>query len=120
MEKVISVNKNVIGFSILAWLVPFVVSLFMVDPVTKEYLPNFTIFKIVMFLILAVVTYASYTSLKKKQLLTITAANTFLLVNVLFDLVVLVLAFQIPIFVWATTVLPMYLIVFYGSYFLKK
>ncbi len=78
------------------------------------------IFKVVMFMILALVTYGLYTSLKKGQLLTIATPNTFLLVNVLFDLVVLVLAFQIPILVWVTTVLPMYLIVFYGGYFLKK
>lgn len=120
MNKIISTNKKVSGFSLLAWVVPFAVSIFMVDPVTKEYLPNFTVFKAVMFFILAVVTYVLYTSLKKDQLLTITTPNTFLLVNILLDTVVLVLVFQIPILVWVTTVLPMYLIVFYGGFFLKN
>jgi hypothetical protein len=120
MNKIISTNKKVLGFSFLAWIVPFVVSIFMVDPVTKEYLPNFTIFKAVMFVILAVVTYGLYTSLKKVQLLTIATPNTFLLVNILLDLFVLILAFQIPILVWVTTVLPVYLIVFYGGFYLKK
>ena len=120
MNEIISTNKKVIGFSLLTWVVPFAVSIFMVDPVTKEYLPNFTVFKVVMFLILAVVTYGLYVLLKKDQLLTITTTNTFLLVNILLDMVVLVLIFKIPILVWVTTVLPVYLIMFYGCFHLKK
>jgi hypothetical protein len=120
MKEIISVHKKVLGFSLLTWMIPFVVSIFMVDPVTNEYLPNFIVFKVVMFLILTVVTYGLYTSLKKDQLLTIATPNTFVLVNILLDMVVLVLAFQIPISVWATTVLPIYLIVFYGGFLLKK
>lgn len=120
MKEIIHTNKKVIGFSLLAWVVPFAVSMFMVDPVTKEYLPNFTVFKVVMFLILAAVTYGLYALLKKDLALTIAIPNTFLLVNILLDAVVLILAFQIPIFVWVTTVLPMYLIVFYGGFLLKR
>ncbi len=120
MNNLISINKKVIGFSLLTWIVPFALCMFMVDPVTKEYLPNFAIFKVVMFLALAIVTSILYTSLKKGQLLTIAIPNTFLLANIILDISVLVIALQITVTVWSTRVLPIYLIVFYGGFLLKK
>jgi hypothetical protein len=118
MEKIIS--KKIIGFSFLSWIIPFAVSIFMVNPVTGEYLPNFVIFKVVMLLLLSTITYYSYINIKKFGGLTIKVPNTFLAVNSIMDILVLMLAFQIPLSIWFITILPIYFIVFYGIYYLKR
>jgi hypothetical protein len=120
MKRYFDTTRQTILFGIVAWVIPFVVSIFMVDPVTKEYLPNIIVFKAVMASLLAIVTYLLYSVIRKARHLHSTVPNTFLASNTVLDGIVLVSLFGMPIVVWCTTVLPLYVIIFYGVYFLRR
>lgn len=102
---------------LVVWLVPFIVSMFLVridDAGEKIYLPNYLVFKILMIVIAGLVTYYFYQNMKKQKLLQWATAHVFLLVNGLMDLLILVVAFQMPLIEWVMTILPLYLLGFYG------
>ena len=120
MKNIFNFKKQVLFFALLSWVIPFGVSMVMVNPVSKEYLPNFTIFKSVMFILLLILTYFFYKRLKRESLLDMSSVHTFLLSNILLDGLVLLLMINLPFFLWVTTVFPVYLIVFYGMYYGKK
>ena len=120
MKNIFNFKKQVLFFALLSWIIPFGVSIVMVDPVSKEYLPNFTVFKAVMFILLLTLSYFFYKRLKIQSLLDMPSVHTFLLSNILLDSLILLLVINLPFFLWVTTVLPIYLIVFYGMYYGKK
>jgi hypothetical protein len=112
---IFSKNTKVYIFSLVTWLVPFVVSLFLVNPQTKEYYPNYIGFKLIMFVILSSITYLLMKKiLAKKHESKWKVANTFLLVNIIVDLALLVGLFGVTFVSWLTTILPVYIVVFYG------
>lgn len=111
----------VLGGAIAAWIVPMFVIFFMIDPVTMEYLPNETVFKITMILLSAIVTFLFFRKIKSRGILQAQVPHTFLLVNVVLDILILMGALGMPFTEWVTIVFPMYLVVFYGGYlYLKK
>lgn len=120
MKNIFNFKKQVLFFALLSWVIPFGLSMVMVNPVSKEYLPNFTVFKSVMFILLLILTYFFYKRLKRESLLDMSSVHTFLLSNILLDGLVLLLMINLPFFLWVTTVFPVYLIVFYGMYYGKK
>lgn len=120
MKKILNFNAIVLGGAIAAWIVPMFVSFFMIDPVTMEYLPNETVFKITMILSSAVVTFLFFRKIKSRGILQVQVSHTFLLVNIVLDILFLMGALGMPVTEWATTVLPMYIVVFYGGYLYFK
>ena len=116
MKKIFNFNTIVLGGAITAWIVPMFVSFFMIDPVTMEYLPNETVFKITMILSSAVVAFLFFRKIKSRGILQVQVPHTFLLVNVLLDILFLMGALGMPVIEWTTTVFPMYIVVFYGGY----
>ena len=117
MKKIFNFNAIVLGGAITAWIVPMFVSFFMIDLVTMAYLPNETVFKITMILSSAVVTFLFFRKIKSGGIMLAQVPHTFLLVNVLLDILFLMGALGMPVTEWVTTVLPMYIVVFYGLYF---
>jgi hypothetical protein len=120
MKKIFNFNAMALGGAITAWIVPMFVSFFMIDPVTMEYLPNETVFKITMILSSAVVTFLFFRKIKSRGILQAQVPHTFLLVNVVLDILILIGALAMPFTEWATTVFPMYIVVFYGGYLYLK
>ncbi|MCA4900470.1 MAG: hypothetical protein ACK514_03095 [Bacteroidota bacterium] len=55
---------NTYLYAVLTWLIPIVVSFFMYDPQTNQYLPNIPVFKSVM---IALTTLLTYYFFKKKK-----------------------------------------------------
>ena len=51
-------------YAVLTWLIPIVVSFFMYDPKTNQYLPSIPVFKSVM---IALTTLLTYYFFKKKK-----------------------------------------------------
>jgi hypothetical protein len=101
--------------AVVTWLVPFVVSCLMYDPDTKNFLPNFAVFKIVMVTTLIAVTVPIYIWLKPSHGCSrFSIATTFLVVNIVLDIVVLMLVLKVPFLVWLLSILPIYLLVFYS------
>jgi uncharacterized membrane protein YdbT with pleckstrin-like domain len=101
--------------AVVTWLVPFVVSGLMYDPDTKGFLPNFAVFKIVMVTTLIAVTVPIYIWLKPSHRCSRSSiASTFLVVNIVLDIVVLVMVLKVPFLVWLLSILPIYLLVFYS------
>ncbi len=121
MTNIISTNKLVLGGALVAWVIPMIVSFFMIDPVTMEYLPNELVFKITMIVVAAAVTLFLFKKFLTKNLLNLQVPHTFLIINVVLDVIVLMGMLAMPFAEWVTTVFPSYLIIFYGLYyFLKK
>lgn len=92
----------------------------MIDPVTKAYIPNELVFKITMEAICLIVTLFFFIGLKKQNMLTVNVPLIFLMVGVLLDMIVLIGMFGMSLTEWATTVLPAYVIIFYGLYFVIR
>jgi hypothetical protein len=109
-------------FAFLTWVIPIFVSFFLIDPNTKEYLPNFIGFKLIMFVLLSAVTYMLMKRIFAKSALgKWLTASLFLVVNIVLDLVVLISLLKIEFMSWLLTILPIYVIVFYGmEYLLHK
>lgn len=120
MKKILNFKAIVLGGAITAWIVPMFVSFFMIDPVTMEYLPNEMAFKITMILSSAVVTFLFFRKIKSRGILQVQVSHTFLFVNIVLDILFLMGALGMPVTEWATTVLPMYIVVFYGWYLYFK
>jgi hypothetical protein len=120
MKNIVSVNKMVLGGALIAWIVPMLVSFFMIDPETQAYLPNELVFKATMIAISAAVTFFFFNKLKKMNLLQVQVPHTFLIINVLLDIAVLIGVFAMPFTEWVTTVFPAYIVIFYGLYYLLK
>ena len=101
--------------AVVTWLVPFVVSGFMYDPETKEFLPNFVVFKAVMIAILIAVTVPAYILLTPSShgRFRFSTATTFLVINIAIDFAVLITILKVPFLAWLVSVLPIYILVFY-------
>jgi len=115
MNHLLNTNKKTLLYSIMSWLIPFTTSIFLYNPETKQFLPSFEIFKIIMLMILNITTYIFYKKLKKDspETFNISIPNTFTLTNILLDLLVLIILLKMDITLWIWSVLPIYLISFY-------
>lgn len=113
-------SRQVLIWGFISWLLPLFVSFFLIDPVTKEYLINYWVFKGLMLAILAGVLVFSYRSLQMKAQLTTATANTFLLMNVLGDCIVLLLLFRMDWYLWLTTIAPIYPLTIYGVFLMMR
>lgn len=107
-------NLNLYTSAFISWIVPLFISFFLINPTTKEYLPNFWSFKVIMLVVLGSLTYFLYKRLNSKDSGKVQIASTFIIVNSVLDLIVLVGFFGISILTWATTIWPIYVIVFIG------
>jgi hypothetical protein len=120
MKKYFTINKLTIIFAALSWFVPFFVSIFLIDPETKMPIIDPILFKVIMVVILAAITFYAYNKIKAKIGMYIQTANTFLAVNIVLDMAILVGLLGVPFVTWIATVLPVYILVFYGMYFIIK
>lgn len=102
--------------SVVAWLIPVFISFFMVDPQTHAFLPNIYIFKTVMVVSSAAVSYCFYAYLSSRRGLSILVPVIFLVVRAIIDNVMLALGQVMTVGRWAFTILPFYLLVFFGLY----
>lgn len=111
----------IVGGAFLAWFIPFAVSFFLVEPTTPPtYKPNIYVFYAIMVFLLAVVVYYFYRRLHSKKSLVLNVAHIFLAVAVVLDMGVLVAVFKMSWLLWVKAILPSYLLIFYGFYFLLK
>lgn len=120
MTKYFLISRLTVILSVVSWLVPFLVSMFLINPETKETIISPVLFKSLMLVILALITVFGYRKILNISPLTIQTPNTFLAINIVFDLVVLVTLLSVPFQVWLLTVLPIYLLVFYGAFLLMR
>jgi hypothetical protein len=112
---------KLVGFSLLAWLVPFVVSIFMIDNsrVPIAYKPDYFSFKMTMFVILIVITTLGYSVMRwYTKMNWVITAMSFLLVSCVLDVVLLINIFKMNTTDWVLTVLPSYLVIFFGLAYL--
>jgi hypothetical protein len=112
---------KLVGFSLLAWIVPFVVSIFMIDNsrVPIAYKPDYISFKITMFVILIVITTLGYSVMRwYTKMNWVITAMTFLLVSCVLDVILLINIFKMNTTDWVLTVLPSYLLIFFGLAYL--
>ncbi len=98
----------------------FICQFFLVDPETKVTIINPILFKVLMIVIVTIITFYGYSKINTKTGISIQTSNTFLALNFLLDIVVLIVLFSVPFMVWATTILPVYILVFYGVCFIIK
>ncbi len=117
MKSLIDTRKKVLTGAFISWLLPLFVSFFLVNPQTKQYLINFWLFKILMASLLAGVVYYFFSKLKKSHQLKIQTAHTFFLFNFLADLIVLIGLFKMDLYSWISTIVTIYLLVIYGTYY---
>lgn len=120
MTKYFLISRLTVILSVVSWFVPFLVSMFLINPETKETIISPVLFKSLMLVILALITVFGYRKILIISPLTIQTPNTFLAINIVFDLVVLVTLLSVPFQVWLLTVLPIYLLVFYGAFLLMR
>lgn len=98
-------------------------SFFFVDQNTKSYLPNELVFKLIMMGILAGTTLVVYLYLRlKTELNWLLVAGIFLFINCVFDSIFLIGLFKYELIKWVLTVLPIYIVIFFGlaSFELKR
>ncbi|UXE68660.1 MAG: hypothetical protein KA713_08860 [Chryseotalea sp. WA131a] len=108
-------------YAVLTWLIPIVVSFFMYDPKTNQYLPNIPVFKSVMIALTALLAYYFFRKIKASDTASPWYAYAILFVVIcsLLDFAVLLTVFKVEFSVWAMAIFPVYLIVFFGfGYFM--
>jgi uncharacterized membrane protein YidH (DUF202 family) len=108
---------KLISFGFLAWLVPFFVSIFMIDSSRLPilYKPDYITFKLTMIVILIIITTLGYSIMRwYTKLNWVITAITFLLFSCVLDIVVLINIFKFSNTDWVLTVLPSYLVIFFG------
>jgi len=111
---IFDLRLRALAVAFFVWLVPLIVSFGLYNPDTRVYLPNFAMFKLIMAGLAFLTTGLGYAWLKRSGPLGIATANTVLATSVVFDLILLVAIFGMPVSYWLLTVLPVYLLVFYG------
>jgi len=107
---------NTYLYAVLTWLIPIVVSFFMYDPQTNQYLPNIPVFKSVMIALTTLLTYYFFKKIKTSDTASPWYAYALLFVVVcsVLDFAVLLTVFKVEFSVWAMAIFPVYLIVFFG------
>lgn len=108
---------KLLSFALIAWLVPFFVSVFMIDNTKNPimYKPDYITFKITMLVILVIVTTMGYGIIRwYTKLNWVITAMTFLMFSCVLDVVILINIFRANTTSWVLTVLPVYLLVFFG------
>ena len=100
--------------ALIIWIVPLAVSFGLYNPQTDVYIPNYWGFKLIMAALGGVTAWFCYRWLARSQPLTIGVPNTVIAVNAVLDLLLLVMTFGMPLSNWALTILPIYLVVYYG------
>lgn len=108
-------RRTLIG-AFITWLIPLAVSFGLFDPATGIYLPNFIGFKIIMAALAALSAYFTYRWIAQATPLRAGVPNTYLALNAILDLILLVAAFGMPFLSWLTTIFPIYVVVFYALY----
>lgn len=102
-------------FAFLTWFIPMAISLLMYDKETNSYLPNLPVFKTVMLVLLFGLTYLFFRQIAKTDKTKWTSiALLFTVVCSLFDMIVLIGLFKMPVQMWAMAIFPFYLLSFYG------
>jgi hypothetical protein len=104
----------------MTWLLPLVVSFGLYNPETKIYLPNYFGFKLIMALLAAIACLLTLRWISKKQVLTPAVPITYIALNSILDLIVLVGAFKMALTFWLMTVFPIYVFVFASIYLFAK
>jgi hypothetical protein len=113
-------RKQTIAGAAVAWAIPLLASFGLFNPNTGAYLPNYPGFKLIMAVLAALCTFLSYRWIARSGGLTPGVPVTYLALNSLLDLAVLIAAFGMPVAVWGTTVFPVYVAVFVGLYFAMR
>lgn len=115
MINMLDTRKKTLIYALFSWLIPFLLSFFLYNPETKQYLPSFLIFKIIMFVILVVITIIFYNFIRKdsEKLFSLSVPNTFSLINCVLDIIFLIILFRMDFVFWSLSVLPIYLFTFY-------
>jgi hypothetical protein len=120
VASLLDLRRMTTVWSLVSWILPLIVSFFFVDPQTKAYIINYWVFKLLMASLLFGVTYAGYQKIASVGILTIKTPHTFLAINVIGDALVLLLLFGYPLISWLTTILPIYIMVIYGWYVVRR
>jgi hypothetical protein len=108
------IDFRVISGAFITWLIPISVSFGLYNPATQFHYPNFIGFKIIMTTVAVCATFFTYRWIARHQSLGWSVAIVYLLVNASLDLLVIILLFKMPFASWFTTILPVYLIVFFA------
>lgn len=111
--------KTVLG-AFLTWLVPLVISFGLYNPETKAYLPNYVGFKLIMVLLAAAISFLTMRWISRHQVLTPIVPTAYVVLNSALDLLVLVGALKMSATFWATTVFPIYVLVFGMIYLIVR
>lgn len=97
---------------------------FMYDPNTNQYLPNIPVFKSVMIALTTLLTFYFFSKIKANDQSSewYAYAIFFVVVCSVLDFAVLLTVFKVDFSIWALTIFPVYIIVFFGVgyLFLKK
>jgi hypothetical protein len=108
------IDFRVISGAFITWLIPMSVSFGLYNPATQSYYPNFIGFKIIMATVAACATFFTYRCIARHRSLGWSVAIVYLLVNTALDVLVIILLFKMPFAFWFTTIMPVYLIVFFA------
>lgn len=109
-------SRRSIVSAFIIWIVPLAVSFGLYNPQTGVYVPSYLGFKAIMALLGAIAAWFCYRWVAKAQPLTWGVPNTVVAVNAVLDMLLLVLAFGMPLSAWLSTILPIYVVVYYGVY----
>lgn len=117
MKNIISRDKRVYFLGTLFWVALFLISAIFIDPTTKEPVINNYLFHFVLFLISLCLLYPVFNWFKKKGLTTNATLYTFVLINILLDIVILIGFIKVSFNEWILMILPAYII---GALIIKK
>jgi uncharacterized membrane protein (DUF373 family) len=106
--------------ALITWILPLLLSFGLYNPETKIYIPSYIGFKVIMALTAAFVCYFTMRWISKKQQLGSSSPAIYLALNSALDLFLLVYLFAMPIMFWVTTIFPVYVIVFFGAFFIVR
>ncbi len=113
-------NIKIVLGAFVTWLVPLVISFGLYDPETKIYLPTYVVFKSIMAIIAAITCFLTLLQLSKTQRLTPSVPAVYVAVNSGLDLALLVGLLNMSLALWATTVLPFYVVIFLVTFWAVK
>ncbi|MGL4759333.1 MAG: hypothetical protein ACRCXZ_08410 [Patescibacteria group bacterium] len=112
-----------LGGGFLSWIIPLVVSLFIYKPETKEWTLGQPTSKLLLIGVLFVTTLILYLYFRKsKDVNWVIIPFVYLMINSFLDTTLLVSFWKsMDLWTWVLTVLPFYIIVFFGlAYFLLR
>lgn len=120
MQNIFSKHISVYAYAVIFWVVLFIISALFIDPATGDPRINMYLFHGIMFVISLAILYPLFSYFRKRSWNHVSSYVTFVIVNVILDLAILVPLVGVPFFEWCVLILPAYIVGAWVTYVLTK